>query len=172
MFGAFHYVSGFFGYVLLGFWFRKFVPELSWRKTLAVAAPVWLLGVAVLGGVFYLRIPDIPFSEPYAKAVDLEMSIEYCSFGVALATGATFLAFRKFTASGWLYQRIVHPLAEASFGAYLLHMFLLTPIIGFLQGRVSTPLAIAACGIASFALSSLASMLIRRIPLVGKWICG
>ena len=60
MFGMFHYVSGFIGYMLLGFWFRRFAPDFSWRRTLAVAVPLWLVGAAIIGGGFYFRIPEFP----------------------------------------------------------------------------------------------------------------
>ena len=62
MFGMFHYVSGFIGYMLLGFWFRRFAPEFSWRRTLAVAVPADavkgdypLLSAASFGGGNVLR---------------------------------------------------------------------------------------------------------------------
>ncbi len=172
MFGAFHYVSGFVGYVLAGFWFRRFAPQLSWRKTMLIASPLWLAGVALIGWLFFSRIPKAPFSAPYATAVDMEMGIEYCSTGVALATFGMFMVFRKFTAAGGIYQYLVRPLSEASFGAYLLHMFVLIPVIGALQGRLATPFAIAACAVICYVISMFISMALRKIPIIGKWICG
>ena len=43
-FGTFQYVSGFFGYMLLGFWFRKFAGEIPRGRTLAAAPPLWGVG--------------------------------------------------------------------------------------------------------------------------------
>lgn len=171
-FGAFHYVSGFFGYVLLGFWFRKFAPELSWRRTLSAALPLWAAGVALSGGVFFLRIPDCPFAKPYSFAVDLEMSIEYCSIGVALATAGAFAVFRKFAFDGPFYRRVVRPLSEASYGAYLLHMFILLPVFEFYSPRLPAGVTVAATAATAFALASLASAAIGRVPFVGRFICG
>ena len=51
----FYYVSGFIGYLLLGLYFRRFVGQLSWKKTLAVALPVWGLGFAIAFGDFLRR---------------------------------------------------------------------------------------------------------------------
>lgn len=172
MFGTFHYVSGFLGYVLLGFYFRRFVPELSWGRTLSVALPLWCIGVAIFGGVFYWRIPECPFTKPYAFAVDLEMSIEYCSFGVALAVIGAFIMFMKCSAAGGFYSKFVRPLSEASYGTYLLHMFVLSPFLGIFQHRLSAPYAIIATAASSFIVSSVISVAIRRIPLLGRWICG
>ena len=171
MFGAFHYVSGFIGYMLLGFWFRKFVPRRSWAKTLAAALPMWLVGVAVIGIPFFSYPGKFPFAAPYAAAVRMEMSIEYCSFGVALATIAAFMVVRKINFSGAFYRLVVRPVSEASYGMYLVHMLFLVPVSAALIPRLSTPLAILSAAAISYVASALASFAVRRIPVIGKWVC-
>ena len=172
MFGMFHYVSGFIGYMLLGFWFRRFAPELSWRRTLAVSVPLWLVGAAIMGGGFYLRIPEFPCAKPYAFAVDLEMSIEYCSTGVAVAVIAAFMLIRKITADGAFYRWIVRPLSEASYGTYLLHMFVLLTVFDAVRPHCNTPATIFVTAAASYAIASAAGVLIRRVPFIGRLIAG
>ena len=172
MFGMFHYVSGFIGYMLLGFWFRRFVPELSWRRTIAAAVPLWLAGAVVMGGGFYFRIPEFPCSKPYAFAVDLEMSIEYCSVGVAIAVIAAFMLIRKIKADGAFYRRIVRPLSEASYGTYLLHMFVLLAVFDAVRPHCNTPATICVTAVTSYVLASAAGVLLRRIPFVGRFIVG
>ena len=174
-FGAFQYVSGFFGYLLIGYYFRRFVPEFSWRKTLAWAIPLWIFGMVVMAGGFYFRIPGngvYPVHEPYAAAVELEMSIEYCGLGVCASVLAFFLVIRKFTARGWFYGKLIRPISEASYGMYLMHILVLAALAGHLKGSVPTPLAIVAVAAGSFAMSSVASIVIRKVPVVGKWIVG
>jgi hypothetical protein len=172
-FGMFHYVSGFVGFMLLGLWFRRFAPALSLKKTLAVALPLWMAGAAIIGGGFFFRLSDTyPYSAPYAKAVDLEMSIEYCSLGVFLSATAAFLAVRRISYDGWLYRRVVRPLSEASYGTYLLHMFVLLPVFEMFRPLVPTPVAIVATAAVSFALSSCISIAVRKVPKIGSWICG
>lgn len=172
-FGTFQYVSGFIGYMLLGLWFRRFAPVLTFGKTLATAVPLWLAGAAIIGGGFFFRIGgSFPYSAPYAKAVDLEMSIEYCSLGVVMATAAVFLALRRISGGGRFYRLIVRPLSEASYGTYLLHMFVLLPVFEFVRPQLPTSLAIVVTAAVSFALSSLISAGIRKIPKIGVWICG
>lgn len=174
-FGTFQYVSGFFGYLLLGFWFRKFAPKLSWQKTLAVAAPLWAVGYLAVAEPFFLRIPDAagyPVEAPYATAVSLEMSWEFCSTGVALTVAAYFLVIRKLTADGFFYRHMIRPLSEASYGTYLLHMLVLAEVCERLNPRLTAPLAILGTAAVSFVLSSFVSMALRRIPRVGKWLCG
>ena len=174
-FGTFQYVSGFFGYLLLGLYFRKFVPALSWRKTLAFAAPLWLVGYAIVGLLFYFRIPGggvFPVSAPYAAAVDVEMSWEFCSTGVALTVVGYFLLIRKCVADGWLYQKVIRPLSEASYGTYLMHIMVLVFLAERLKGTVPTLPAIVCIAVGSFAVSSAVSLAIRKIPKFGKLIVG
>lgn len=170
-FGMFHYVSGFAGYMLLGLWFRRFAPAAGLRKTLAKAIPMWIAGAALLGGPFFFFAPSFPFNAPYSAAVEMERSIEFNSIGVALATIALFMVFRKFDGEGWVYRNIVRPVSEASYGMYLMHMFILVPVFKFASPHLATPLAICVSALIAFALSAAASIAIRRIPAVGKWIC-
>ena len=171
MFGAFHYVSGFIGYMLLGFWFRKFAPRRSWAKTLAAALPMWLVGVAVIGIPFFTYADKFPFAAPYSAAVRMEMSIEYCSLGVALATIAAFTVVRKIHFDGAFYRLVVRPVSEASYGMYLVHMLVLTPVSAALIPRMATPLAIISSAAISYVASALLAIAVRRVPVIGKWIC-
>ena len=174
-FGTFQYTSGFFGYLLVGLYFRKFAPTLSWGKTLLLAAPLGLVGYAIVGSFFYWRIPGdgtFPVTAPYATAVDLETSWMFCSTGVALTVIAYFLVLRKLTFDGRFYARVIRPLSEASYGTYLMHIMVLVVLAEHLKGSVPTPLAILGIAVGSFAISSAASLAIRRIPIVGRLVTG
>ena len=151
------------------------MPEFSWRKTLAWAIPLWIFGMAVMAGGFYFRIPGngvYPVHAPYAAAVELEMSIEYCGLGVCASVLAFFLVIRKFTARGWLYEKVIRPISEASYGMYLMHIVILVVFVEHLKGSVPTPVAIAGIAAGSFVISSVASIIIRKIPVVGKFVIG
>lgn len=174
-FGTFQYVSGFIGYLLLGLWFRKFAPAFSTKKALAVAAPLWLAGWALVAAPFYFRIPTaggFPVELPYAFAVDMETSWEFCSSGVALTVLAYFFVIRQFTADGAFYQKVVRPISEASYGAYLMHMLILTPVLGLYKPVLPTPAAIVLTAATTFLSASLISICVRKVPKVGKYICG
>ena len=171
-FGAFHYVSGFVGYMLLGLWFRRFAPERGWGATLRVAIPLWLVGAATMGIQFFRFVDKFPFSAPYSTAVVMETSIEYCSLGVAFTTIAAFMTFRKMNCGGWFYHKVVRPVSEASYGMYLMHMFILTAVFAKLSPHLPTPLTILATAAATFIGSSAAAILLRRVPFFGKLICG
>lgn len=172
-FGMFQYVSGFFGYLLIGLYLRRFLPTLNWRRTLAWAVSLWAVGYAVVAGFFYFRIPfdgTFPLTRPYALAVDLEMSWEFCSFGVALTVLGYILVLRKLDFSGWFYAHIVRPASEASYGTYLMHMLILTPTVGVYRQALPTPLCIVATAVTTFVAASLASMLLRKIPKIGPYL--
>ena len=171
-FGAFHYVSGFFGYMLIGLWMRKFGGSIPWRKTLTVALPLWLAGVAIIGVPFYLYADKFPFSASYSAAVRMEMSIEYNSLGVALATIAAFIVIRNADFQGAFYRFFVRPVSEASYGMYLMHMFILPTTVAALKPHVPTPLCIILAALATFAATAIVTIVLRRIPKFGKWLCG
>ena len=79
---------------------------------------------------------------------------------------------RKVTFGGWFYEKVICPLSAASYGAYLMHIMVLVVFTEVLKGSVPTPVAIFGIAVGSFAVSSLASIVIRKIPVVGKLIVG
>ena len=175
-FGTFHYVSGFAGYMLLGLYLRRFAGDFSWLRTLKSAIPLLAIGWTIVAGGFYFRIANygasFPVSAPYAAAVDLEMSWEFCSLGVVMTVIGYFAIIRKLTHDGWFYRRIVLPLSGASFGVYLVHILVLVAVVGWFKPAVTTPLAIFGVAITTFLISAAVSMLGRKIPKIGRWIFG
>ncbi len=174
-FGMFHYVSGFFGYMLLGFYMRKFASEWSWRRTLSCAVPLWIVGYAIVFLPFFVRIPSVagyPVDAPYATAVSLEVSWDFVSTGVAMTALAYFLVIRKFTSDGAFYRRLIRPLSDASYGTYLIHMLVLAEVCKWMNENLTAPLAIAGTALTTFIITSILSMVLRRIPKVGKYLCG
>lgn len=187
-FGAFYYVSGFIGYMLLGLYFRKFLGELSWGRTLAVAVPAWIVGFAISAGGFIRRMiasadGSFPADVSVAMSVTWETTITYCTLGVVLMTVAWMLVFRKITCSGGFYRRIVRPLSEAGYGMYLCHMLVLSAFASLFRSSLgigadgalgiwTTPVEILLTAVCSFICVALAAVIIRRIPKVGKFIMG
>lgn len=170
-FGGFHYVSGFMGYVLVGFYIRKFTPQLSWKRTLQISLPLWVSGWLFICAVFLCRIPSEsgwPVKGPLSLALDLELGWRTCTTGVAMTAIAAFLVIRKFTADGWFYRRVIKPLASASYGTYLVHMLVLPAVLGWFRPHCCTPVAMVLGGISSFVLSSAISMILQRIPKIGR----
>ena len=187
-YGVFYYLSGFVGYVLLGLYFRKFVGKLSWGKTLAWAVPLFLAGFAICNVGFLTRVwadskGVFPIEGPVGLAALWEGPWLNDTFGVALMTIAWILLFRKIERGGKFYGQVLLPVSKASYGIYLCHLLLLSVISGWIRGSLglgadgvlgiwTTPVQIFAIALLSFAGAALFSVLVQKIPKVGKWVIG
>ena len=187
-YGIFYYISGFIGYLFLGLYLRKFVGELSWGKTLAIAIPSYLAGFAVVFGGFLRRVYEsaegvFPVGGLVEKAVWWETTWCNDTIGVALMTLAWILLFRKITADGAFYKKVLLPVSKASYGMYLCHLLILVPICGWFRGWLgsgaegilgfwTTPVEIVASAVCGFVLTAIASIILQKIPKIGKYIIG
>jgi surface polysaccharide O-acyltransferase-like enzyme len=187
-YGLFYYVSGFIGYMLLGLYLRRFVGELSWKKTLAVGLPCWLAGFFVVFGGFLRRVYETSGGVfPTGGKVDVAVYWEttWCNdtIGVALMTIGAILLFKKIKCDGGFYKKVLLPISQASYGMYLSHLLVLVPISGFVSnwlgsgadgklGVMTTPVEIILSAVSAFVLVALGSIVIRKIPRIGKFIIG
>ncbi len=175
-YGVFYYLSGMIGYLLLGLYFRRFVGQLSWGKTLAIALPAFLAGFAISFGGFLRRVLASGDVFPKSGTIDLAVSWEttWCNdtVGVALMTIAWLLLFRKITANGRFYQRVLLPVSKASYGMYLCHLLVLVPVSAYFRPLCPTPVAILVTAVVTFVVVAAFSVLVQRIPKAGKWIIG
>lgn len=187
-YGLFYYMSGFIGYLLLGLYFRKFLGELSWSKTLGIAIPAWLGGFAITFGGFLRRVYEtsggnFPAEGIINDAVYWETTWCNDTIGVALMTVAWILLFRKIRNEGGFYKKVLLPVSKASYGVYLSHILLLVPIGGAVRewlgsgdegllGFWTTPVEIVLSAILAFVAVSALSVLIQKIPKIGKYIMG
>ncbi len=175
-YGVFYYLSGMIGYLLLGLYFRRFVGQLSWGKTLAIALPAYLAGFAISFGGFLRRVLASGEVFPKSGTIDLAVSWEttWCNdtVGVALMTIAWLLLFRKITADGRFYQRVLLPVSKASYGMYLCHLLVLVPVSAYFRPLCPTPVAILVTAVVTFVVVAAFSVFVQRIPKAGKWIIG
>lgn len=187
-YGIFYYISGFIGYLFLGLYLRKFVGELSWGKTLAIAIPSYLAGFAVVFGGFLRRVYEsaegvFPVGGLVEKAVWWETTWCNDTIGVALMTLAWILLFRKITADGAFYKKVLLPVSKASYGMYLCHLLILVPICGWFRGWLgsgaegilgfwTTPVEIVVSAVCAFVVTAIVSVILQKIPKIGKYIIG
>ena len=189
-YGVFYYMSGFIGYLLMGLYFRKFVGELSWAKTLLIAIPSYLIGHAIAFGGFLRRVYEtvgtslngsFPAEGLVEKAVWWETTWCNDTIGVALMAIAWILIFKKIRSSGWFYQNVLLPVSKASYGIYLMHLLILVPVCGWFRGWLgsgvegvlgfwTTPVEILGAAIVAFIATAVVSVVIRKIPFIGKYI--
>lgn len=187
-YGLFYYFSGFIGYMLLGLYLRRFAPVGSWAKTVAIAVPAWLAGFAICFFGFLCRVwadtdGIFPIDGPVGLAALWEVPWLNDTVGVALMAFGWVYLWRKFSASGSFYKHILLPLSKASYGVYLCHLSILIPVSAWLRqslglgsdgslGIWTTPVQIIGTAVIAFALSSVFSIIIRRIPRIGRYIVG
>ena len=187
-YGTFYYFSGFIGYLLLGLYFRRFVGELSWKKTLSIAIPCYLGGFVIVFGGFLRRVFEMsqgvfPIEGLVEKAVWWETTWCNDTIGVVLMTVAWILIFKKIKSSGCFYNKVLLPVSKASYGIYLLHLLLLVPICGAvrewfgvgLEGELgvwTTPVEIVVSAVAGFIGSAVVAVILQKIPKIGKYIIG
>ena len=187
-YGLFYYMSGFIGYLLLGLYFRRFVGELSWKKTLAAVVPCWLAGFAISFGGFLKRVYETSAGVfPAEGVIDVAVYWEttWCNdtVGVALMAIAWILLFKKISCQGTFYNKVLLPVSKASYGVYLTHILVLVPIGGAVRGWLgsagegllgfwTTPVEILLSAVLAFVVTSLACVILQRIPKIGKYIVG
>lgn len=176
-FGTFYYISGFVGYLLLGHYFKKFVGDMDWKKTLTIALPCWIAGFAITAGGFLRRVYQccdglFPIEGPVSFAVVWETTWTFTSLGVLLMTVGSILIFRKFNFDGKAYRRVILPLSKASYGMYLCHMLVLSKFSSLFYGEFPTPVSILFAVFCTFVCVSAIAIILQRIPKIGKYIMG
>lgn len=177
-YGVFYYISGFIGYLLLGLWFRRYGSGISKAKSLLIGIPTALVGFAITFGGFLRRVfISAGGSFPVEGKVDLgvwwETTWTNDTVGVALMTIGFILMLKNINASGKFYEKVLLPVSKASYGMYLCHMVALAFFAGLYRGLIDcTPVVILLTAVSSFVTVAVFSVLVQRIPKVGKYIMG
>ena len=171
-FGSLYYISGFIGYVVVAHYIRKYV-DWSWRKTLAVAVPMWIVGYAIAAVWFWKQIPaEYPVNQSIDLAVLMEQSWRFCSTGVAMTAIAVFLVFKKINSSGWFYDKVVLPVSKVSYGMYLMHMFALVAILSYVSTwGLATPWTMLISTALTYVVCAVVALVISKLPF-GKYVVG
>ncbi len=112
-YGTFYYLSGFVGYLILAYYLVKYPLDWSWKKTLLITVPMFLVGYAITSYGYVLTQNSFPGNYAY-----LEIVWYFAGINVFMMTFAVFVIIKKIKVPSlpWLSR-----LASFTFGIYLCH---------------------------------------------------
>lgn len=186
-YGMFYYFSGFIGYVLLGAFLRKFYDEGTKKFTSKIAVPSLITGFGICVYGFIHKADELsggvfPLNKSLDGAVSMETALNYDTLGVALLTLGSISLLVRIINCGKFYRNIIKPVSQASYGMYLMHIFVLSAVSvwlgecpgtgGGLPGDATTPLRIALTATITYVVVAVAAIAIQKIPCIGKWVIG
>lgn len=156
LYGTFYYVSGFIGYLVLAHYLVQYPPAWSWRKTLCIAVPMFVVGylITALGYVWFQK--QYPGNYAY-----LEIVWYFTGINVFMMTYAVFVVIRKLNLkpSRWLAN-----LASLTFGIYLCHFIFVHVAYDCFAGFGSMPyfLRIVCMACSAFVISGVIVWVMKR----------
>ncbi len=177
-YGTFYYISGFLGYMLIGLWLRKFGSDIKPARSWFVAIACFLAGFAICYFGFIRRVNIssngvFPVGGREGLAAWWETTWINDTLGVALMTIGNVLMFRKIKSSGRFYEKILLPVSKASYGMYLGHMVALAFYSQMFRSCLdTTPLIIVLTAVCSFVTTAIVAVLVKKIPVIGRFIIG
>ena len=167
-FGMLYYFAGFNGYLLLGYYMKRY-NTLSFSRTVFVALPIYVLGLAVT----FLGFRSVT-SDPSSSEEMIEMFWTYCSPNVVMLTIPCFMLVQKVRlSSSFLVERLSN-ISKYGFGIYMCHYFFVG--VGYMVvDSLSLPISmrIPVAAILVFAFSwFVVSMVYRIVPKAARHIMG
>lgn len=153
-YGTFYYFSGFLGYLVLAYYLVKYPLDWSWKRTLGVAIPLFLIGYIITAGGFILTQKYHPGS--YAN---LEIIWYFSGINVFLMTYAMFIVMKKINIKGSV---LLKKTAGLTFGIYLCHFIFVQMSYDFIYPNIPVPpfVKILLIAVVSFIISLLITWLL------------
>lgn len=110
IFGTFYYISGFIGYLLLGYYWKAYPPQWNWKKTLCICIPAFVVGVVLTFLSLDLLLAYLPQQISFAW--------HFAIAHVFLITFPIFIVVQKLNVTP---SRVLTKVASATLGIYLCH---------------------------------------------------
>lgn len=110
IFGTFYYVSGFVGYLLLGYYWRAYPPQWSWKKTLCICIPAFVIGAIITYLSLDLLVTHLPEQTSFAW-----------HFAIAHVFLLTFPLYIVVQKADIKPTKMLSKVASATLGIYLCH---------------------------------------------------
>lgn len=154
-------VFGFTSYFILGFYLNK--TEINKKKRLLL----YILGV--IGLVLTVTL-NLLASKTAGKSTETFYSVN--SINVLLMSIAIFVWFKYNVKGNDKFNKIIIKLSKYSFGAFLVHIFILQVLLAFgIQTTSFHPiLSVPTITIFTTVVSYLISLILNKIPVIKKYI--
>ena len=110
IFGTFYYVSGFVGYLLLGYYWKTYPPQWNWTKTLCICIPAWATGWVITYFSLDMLVAYLPQHISFAW--------HFAIAHVFLLTLPVYIVVQKINIKP---SRILAKVASTTLGIYLCH---------------------------------------------------
>lgn len=153
------------GYFVLGHYIANIGIERKWHKWIYISCIPSIVLSILASYRMSLRL-DVPTGTAY----------DSFSLFTAIVSVALFLAFTAnqegISKKPW-NLRLVREIAADTFGAYLIHLMVMSFLnnFGINSGMCNNLIAIPILSVVVFVISLIAAAVLRRIPIVGKFIC-
>lgn len=144
-FGVLYYFSGFLGYSVLGYYLVKYPLNWSWKRTLTVAVPLFLIGYAITIIGYIVTQKELP--DNFAA---LEVIWNFTGINVFLMTFATFILIQKIKIKG---SPFLSKVAALTFGIYLCHFIFVQLGYDTIYPNIPVPAFVKILMIAVFAFA-------------------
>lgn len=158
-------VCSYLGYFVLGYYLVHIGVEKKWHKV--------IYGGALAGGVLNVLLGNF-----LAERAGEPTGAIYDSFGIFTALiSVALMIWAKETFSrkkcGKKMEAVIRELSAATLGIYVMHVGLIEILekYGIDSQRVPLIFGIPLLAMGSFVICFMISALLRRIPVVGKYIC-
>lgn len=163
VFGTFYYVSGFVGYLLLGYYLKTYPLKWNWKKCLSICVPMFIVGVFATFFPLVLLVKHIPSQ--------MSFSWLFCTANVFCITFPVFAVTQKIDVAP---SPFLSKVASTTFGIYLCHFFFIHVGYDFFHAILpdGTPLVILILcnSIATFVVCYLLVSTMLRFRLTKRLV--
>lgn len=157
-------VCGYIGYFVLGYYLKANPLAPKIRSFLYLSTPVWLLA-------------NIGISTLQSRSLDIADGSIYDSFGLftflIVCALFSFFTTHRFAGLPVSLQNIITGLSKDTLGIYLIHLLFLewfNPVSALIF-RLPTILFVPVLAFYGFFASCICAAVLRRIPILGRYIC-
>lgn len=163
-YGSFYYLSGFIGYLLLGYYLVKYPLKWSWNKTLLVSSLLFIVSYLITLYGFIWTQKNYPEEFSF-----LEIIWSFTSLNVAMMTFAIFIVFQKLKLDQSNKRKTV---AGLTYSIFLCHFFFVQVAYDIIYPAVKIPaiLQIIEIAIIAFLLSMGITWIMSKNKVTKRFI--